>query len=293
MIRGISGHTMATPRLTVLEAIVEYSTLGLDGIEIIWQDDYKCGLPEQVDHSMLAQVRDTARDVGITIVGLAPYMRATNSTDDDDRRESGQRFRKCVDDAAELGAANVRFYGGGLESPGSPGDRWRRLVDSLHSVGDYAHGRGVRVLVENHMGTMTESARDTARLVAEADSPGVGVLYDQVNLLRSGAEEHRSALDIQGPLIGHVHVKDFEPSGAGREDVRSAPSRAVGDGVMPWGEVLADLLATGYDGFLSLEYETRWNPDDLPPPEIGLPLSAGRLRTIVKSIESASVTPAG
>ena len=36
--------------------------------------------------------------------------------------------------------------------------------------------------VENHFGTMTQTAADTARLVREVDYPAVRVLYDQANL---------------------------------------------------------------------------------------------------------------
>ena len=55
-------------------------------------------------------------------------------------------------------------------------------------------------------------------------------------------------------------------------------SRMIGDGVLDWPAVIAALDTVDYDGFFSLEYEYRWNPDDLPEPSVGFPESAHRLK---------------
>jgi len=36
----IAGHTMGTPELSLPEAVGLFASVGLDGIEIIWDDDY-------------------------------------------------------------------------------------------------------------------------------------------------------------------------------------------------------------------------------------------------------------
>jgi sugar phosphate isomerase/epimerase len=59
---------------------------------------------------------------------------------------------------------------------------------------------------------------------------------------------------------------------------RAVRSRVVGDGVVPWDGILASLAALGYDDALSLEYEYRWHPQDLPEPAIGFARSAAAVR---------------
>ena len=139
---------------------------------------------------------------------------------------------------------------------------------------------------------MTQSAAQTARLVREVDHPAVRVLYDQANLTFTHDEPYEEALRIQGDLIGHVHVKDlvftdpdapFQASETARvaASERAVRSRVVGDGIVPWGRILSALTALGYDDVLTLEYEYRWHPQDLPEPAVGFAQAAATLRTLL------------
>jgi sugar phosphate isomerase/epimerase len=189
-----------------------------------------------------------------------------------------------------VGADRLRVYAGSWH----PSDRdheahWNRLVDALRTLAPEASDAGVRLCVENHFGTMTQSAAETARLVREVDHAAVRVLYDQANLTFTHDEPYEEALRIQGDLVGHVHVKDlvftdpnapFQASETARvaASERAVRSCVVGDGVVPWGGILASLSTLGYDDVLSLEYEYRWHPEDLPEPVVGFARSAAALR---------------
>jgi sugar phosphate isomerase/epimerase len=63
-------------------------------------------------------------------------------------------------------------------------------------------------------------------------------------------------------------------------------SRVVGEGVLDWFSILKKLTDSGYDGYLSLEYEYRWHPDDLPPPEEGFKISAETLKRFIKDLNN-------
>jgi sugar phosphate isomerase/epimerase len=154
---------------------------------------------------------------------------------------------------------------------------------------------GVVLCVENHFGTMTQTAADTARLVSEVGSPSVRVLYDQANLTFTHDETWQEAFAIQGELVGHVHVKDlvfkdpeapFRASDTARvkAEERAVRSRVVGTGVVPWPDILEELVRRGYDDVLSLEYEYRWHPQDLPDPAIGFKDSALALRKMLATV---------
>ena len=65
-----------------------------------------------------------------------------------------------------------------------------------------------------------------------------------------------------------------------KEEERNVYTRIVGEGVLPWPEILRAVKERGYDGWLSLEYERRWHPDDIPDASIGMKKSLDYLRSI-------------
>jgi L-ribulose-5-phosphate 3-epimerase len=288
----IAGHTLGTPEQTVPEALALFAAAGLDGAEVIYQDGYRSGLPLR-DRRSAEEARRVSEELGIPIVGMTPYTTGINALDEEEWRTAVDEFRGAIEIAQIVGADRVRVYAGSWR----PGDRdhgahWNRMVAALRTLAPEASDAGVRLCVENHFGTMTQSAAETARLVREVNHAAVRVLYDQANLTFTHDEPYEEALRIQGDLVGHVHVKDLvftdpEAPFQASETARVAPSeravrsRVVGDGVVPWGGILSSLSALGYDDVLSLEYEYRWHPDDLPEPVDGFKRSAAALRAFL------------
>jgi L-ribulose-5-phosphate 3-epimerase len=288
----IAGHTLGTPEQTVPEALALFAAAGLDGAEVIYQDGYRSGLPLR-DRRSAEEARRVSEELGIPIVGMTPYTTGINALDEEEWRTAVDEFRGAIEIAQIVGADRVRVYAGSWR----PGDRdhgahWNRMVAALRTLAPEASDAGVRLCVENHFGTMTQSAAETARLVREVNHAAVRVLYDQANLTFTHDEPYEEALRIQGDLVGHVHVKDLvftdpEAPFQASETARVAPSeravrsRVVGDGVVPWGGILSSLSALGYDDVLSLEYEYRWHPEDLPEPVVGFKRSAAALRAFL------------
>lgn len=291
----LAGHTLGTPNHTVPQAIRLFRAAGLDAAEVIYQDGYTSGLP-QGDRRAAMEALRAAEDEGLPIIGLTPYTTAINALEGSEWRGGVDEFRGAIETAHLLGADRVRVYAGSWH----PGDadhagRWARLREALQTLAPEAEQAGVRLCVENHFGTMTQTAAETAALVREVAHPAVRVLYDQANLTFTHDETFEQAFDVQGELIGHVHVKDLvftDPSAAFRAtetarvnaSERSVRSRVIGSGVLPWPEILAALLRHGYDDLLSIEYEYRWHPQDLPSPEDGFRESAAALRGMLSDL---------
>jgi len=288
----IAGHTLGTPDQTVPEALALFATAGLDAAELIYQDDYRSGLPVR-DRRSAEQARRVSEDTGIPIVGMTPYTTGINALDEGEWRTAVDEFRGAIEIAQLVGADRLRVYAGSWKPDQRDHEaHWNQLVTALRTLAPEASDAGVRLCVENHFGTMTQSATQTARLVREVNHPAVRVLYDQANLTFTHDEPYEEALRIQGDLIGHVHVKDlvftdpdapFQASETARvaASERAVRSRVVGDGVVPWGGILAALSTFGYDDVLTLEYEYRWHPQDLPEPAVGFARSAVALRGLV------------
>jgi sugar phosphate isomerase/epimerase len=68
-------------------------------------------------------------------------------------------------------------------------------------------------------------------------------------------------------------------------EAKPSISRVLGEGILPWEKIIALLKRSGYDGWLSLEYERRWYPDLLPPAEIGMKAGADLLRRILRDLD--------
>jgi sugar phosphate isomerase/epimerase len=265
----IAGHTWGTPGYDLDEALRLFKSAALDAAEVIHQDDYPAAV-RPFDKRSVQRAAASASAEGIPIVALIPYTTSINSLEPTAWQQGIDEFRASMNAAQELGADRVRVYAG----------RWQ--------PGDADHAA--------HFGTMTQTAADTARLVSDVNSPAVRVLYDQANLTFTHDEAWPEAFAVQGDLVGHVHVKDlvfkdpdapFRASDTARvkAEERAVMSRVVGSGVLPWADIIGELTRRGYDDVLTLEYEYRWHPQDLPEPAVGFAESARVLRSILASLE--------
>jgi Sugar phosphate isomerases/epimerases len=291
----IAGHTLGTPGMTLQEAIRLFKTAGLDAAEVIYQDEYPAAI-SPTDPKSAQHAAAVARDEGLPIVALTPYTTSINSLDPESWQSGIDEFRGCIEAAHEVGAKRVRVYAGAWQPGGADySTHWERLSAALRVLAVDAQQADVVLCVENHFGTMTQTAADTARLVREVDSPSVRVLYDQANLTFTHDEDWKQAFGVQGDLISHVHVKDlifkdrnapFLASDTARvkSEERAIRSRIVGTGIVPWADIIEELIRRGYDDVLTLEYEYRWHPQDLPEPATGFADSARAIRAILSAV---------
>ncbi len=289
----VAGHTMGTPEMTPEEALAFFANIGCAGSEFVCQEGYRCGVTPAMDAAARRRLRDAARDCGVPIVALTPYQTELASFDDAVRCAQADGLIAAVRLAADLGAGVVRAYGS-KEVP--PADRARAvelLVRSLREAGKVAADVGVKIAVENHYGTLTVTAAQTVEVVRAVGMPSVGILYDQANIDTMLGEPWPEALALQRDHIVHVHAKDFEFKGERRASdpagmvshmdpaKRAIRSRVIGEGVVPWPEILPALARAGYAGPVSIEYSRRWYPEELPEPEDGIARCATYLRGIL------------
>lgn len=289
----IAGHTMGTPEYTVTEAIELFREMGLDGAEIVVQDGYKSGIPCDCDKKILEEVKQCAKANGIEISCLTPYNSHFNSLDEELRNREIEGICRVIEACKFLGAHYIRIYGGNLVA----GDTWKlkerreKLIEAMRRLGNQAQKNDVTLVIENHFNTMAVSAKDNAALIEEIAHPAVRILYDQANLAFTENEEYEDAISLQQKYVSYMHVKDlvfkagvaFSSSEVSHPDEseRNVYTRIVGEGVLPWPEIIKEVKERGYDGWLSLEYERRWHPDDIPDASIGMKKSADYLKSII------------
>ncbi|MDE6960632.1 MAG: sugar phosphate isomerase/epimerase, partial [Lachnospiraceae bacterium] len=274
---------MGTPEYTVQEALALFHRIGLDGAEIVVQDDYRCGIPTDCGEETLAALKETAQKLGIQIIALTPYNSRFNSLDEKVRLAEMEGIRKVIGYAKYLGARYIRIYAGNFAAGDQDpeGKMLEKLVESMQVLGEEAKREGVVLVMENHFNTMTVSAAQSIEAARRIGHPNVGILYDQANLAFTLQEDYQTAIPLQMEKVAYVHVKDLQFKEGNlpfvsdqvshpKEEERNVVTRIVGQGDLDWMGILQMMHDYGYGGWLSLEYERRWHPDDIPDASIGM-----------------------
>lgn len=288
----IAGHTMGTPEYTVLQALQLFHDIGLDGAEIVVQDGYKSGIPTNCSQEELTAIRAKAQELGLRIIALTPYNSHFNSLDEELRQKEMAGIRQVIGYAQFLGASYIRIYAGNYAAGDTDPDGKKRqaLVASMRELGDEAQRHGIKLVLENHFNTMTVSAAQSIDISRAINHPAVGILYDQANLTFTEQEDYKTAIPLQQEKVFYMHVKDlkfkegvaFTSSDVShpKEEERNVVTRIVGEGELDWPGILRMVKEYGYDGWLSLEYERRWHPDDIPDASVGMKKCAEYLRSL-------------
>jgi sugar phosphate isomerase/epimerase len=162
------------------------------------------------------------------------------------RAERLERFRWALDRARALGLTDLMLHAGFIPEPLDP-DR-KPFLDTLTRVGELARAKGVTVAFE----TGQETA-DLLRLTLdELRSPNLKVNFDPANMLLYDKGDPLRAVEILGPDIRSVHVKDANrpaTPGTWGEEV------PLGRGQVNIRRFVETLQKVGYRGPLCIERE--------------------------------------
>lgn len=220
-------------------------------------DSNRCTLPLSEEGAI--QARDLAAAHDLAIPGLGTYI----NVGDLELTERAMRF------AQTCGARNVRVNPGRWPDPDglSYADSFARATRFLEGCQELARQHNVRAIVELHHRTITCSAALAHRLVNPYDPDFIGVLHDAGNMVHEGYEQYDLGLQLLGPYLAHVHVKNarhYPPdAGAGLWQTDWAP---LEDGAVDWVALFAALKKANYSGWLGIE-----DFSDARPAEEALP----------------------
>lgn len=254
-----SYATVALPTLSPLEAIVALASCGYRGVE--WRvgdaphgatsasartflTNNKCTLiPGRIAHR---EIVDRCADSDLTIVGLGPYLDVTRP----------EALPPMFELAGTLGASQIRLQAPRIGAePFDYADLVAKTIEFLAVAEPLGRQYGVRFVVEMHHNTIAPSAAMVRRLVESFDPHIIGVIYDIGNLVWEGYEAPELALQVLGPYLHHVHLKN---AGVFRsfEGDRISWTRSwlpLEEGLIDVPSVLTLLAERGYDGWISLE----------------------------------------
>ena len=162
------------------------------------------------------------------------------------RPERLERFKWAIERTLALGLSDMMLHAGFIPEPREP-DR-KPFLDTLAKVSDLAKAKGITIAFE----TGQETA-DLLRLTLdELKCPNLKVNFDPANMLLYDKGDPIRAVEILGPDIRSVHVKDANrPTTPGNwgEEV------PLGQGQANIRKFVQTLKNVGYRGSLCIERE--------------------------------------
>ena len=162
------------------------------------------------------------------------------------RTERLERLKWALDRVRALGLVDLTMHAGFLPEPGEP-DR-KPFLDTLGKVSQLAADKGVTVAFE----TGQETADLLRRTLDDLKCPNLKVNFDPANMLLYDKGDPIRAVEILGPDIRSVHVKDAivtKVPGTWGEEV------PLGKGQVDIARFLKTLQKVGYRGPLCIERE--------------------------------------
>lgn len=207
-----------------------------------WGNNYST-VDANSTQEQLQAVAKLAADYGLEVPNLAAYIGEGDI-------EATERAMKA---AAILGAPSIR-----INVPGYRADTnyWQALEAGrqyLIEVEQLSKRYGVKGAIETHHGNIACSASAARRLVDGFDPEHIGIIYDPGNMVHEGYESYRMGLEILGPYLAHVHVKNARHHYDENTASWQVQWSSIDEGVANWQQVIDALQAIGYDGWLSME----------------------------------------
>ena len=212
----------------------------------------------------------TDRRLRVTCLGASANMHEMEATK---RAAAMDEARRFIELAAALGAPYVRVFGNKFAAGVPREEMLAHIARGLRELGEYARPRGVSVLLESH-GDFTDSAT-LRELLERADSPAVALLWDAHHTFVQSREQPEETVRQLGRWIRHTHLKDSVPAGTDRRYV------LTGSGEVPVQRQVQALVASGYTGAYSFEWEKRWHPD-IEEPEVAIAQYATVMRNYLR-----------
>jgi sugar phosphate isomerase/epimerase len=261
---GISSYSLhkatSSGEMSFLDGITWAKHLGAEHFEVV-----PLGFDLIDSPTMVKEIRSRAKEEGIELSNYAIRANFVRETQGEYEQEV-ERVKKQVDIAGELGVKFMR-HDVATRSPQEAsiskyyGDL-PLLVEACREIADYAASYGITTSIENHGYYIQDSDR-VKLLVDQVDRKNFRTTLDIGNFL---CADENPLLAVQNniSIASMVHIKDFYHRSASKEPGEGWFSTRggnhlrgaiVGHGDLPMKDLLHVIKQSGYDGFLSLEFE--------------------------------------
>ncbi len=247
---GVCSWSLQVKSVPELKRLLE--RLGIDVVQIA------CGDPHHAAWDEGDRLPEAARAAGFRMTGAMLGFPGEDYTTPQTIQKTGgfgdpalrperlERFQWALDRTLALGLTDLMLHAGFIPEPGDP--ERKPFLDTLARVSDLARAKGVTVAFE----TGQETADLLRRTLDELKSPNLKVNFDPANMLLYEKGDPLRAVEILGPDIRSVHVKDANRTttpGTWGEEV------PLGQGQVNIRQFVKTLKKVGYRGALCIERE--------------------------------------
>lgn len=256
-----SVFTVMTPDMNPEEVLPLLKKYGYDGVEwrcketsaslkkeapSFWGNNL-CTIDPNISEEEINSLIDASKKQGVKVISVTPYL----TPGDLEETEKVMRI------ANKMGADMIRVGVPGYNRTKNYNDLFEQEIQYLYGVEELSKKYNVKGILETHHVTIAPSVGLTYRLVERFNPDHIGVLFDPGNMVHEGFENYRMGLELLGPYLAHVHIKNAGwQSGERRADgtlLWNAPWKPVNEGIVDWKQVLQDLKYVGYTGYLGFE----------------------------------------
>ena len=296
----LAFSTLGCPDWSFDEIVARGVEYGYDGVEIrlIERETDLLKRPEFRPPQLVERKRQLA-DAGFRVCGLSSSVRfeETERSVRDAQLAAGRAY---CDLARELGASFVRVFGDMIRPNDDEAPQLDWIASGLDALGEYASTVGIDILIETH-GDFCRSDKMVA-LMNRVSCSAVGILWDTHHPWRFHGEPIADTWAALKKWTRHTHWKDSVTRPTHLQEAVSAEVAAqiaesaklahatntghqhadyalFGGGEFPARECLQRLLADGYSGWFSLEWEKMWHPQ-IEVPEVAVRLFSQKFREL-------------
>lgn len=247
---GVCSWSLQVKSVPELKKLMD--RLGIDVVQIA------CGDPHHASWDEGDNMPQAAKAAGFRMTGTMLGFPGEDYTTQETIKKSGgfgdpatrperlERFQWALDRTLQLGLKDLMLHAGFLPEPGDPGRK--SFLDTLGKVGQLAKEKGVTVAFE----TGQETADLLKLTLDELKSPTLKVNFDPANMLLYEKGDPIRAVEILGPYIQSVHVKDANMTkvpGTWGDEV------PLGEGQANIKKFIQTLKRVGFTGALCIERE--------------------------------------
>ncbi|MEP6746454.1 MAG: sugar phosphate isomerase/epimerase family protein [Bacteroidota bacterium] len=258
----LSFSTLGCPDWT-FQQIIDFAALhGYQGIELRGiqkqMDLSKCNELNSIASISSTLTRMKEKKLQFVDLGSSAMMHFSEPAK---RKENIDEAKRFIDLAQKINCPYVRVFPNNLPKDQDKQATMELIIEGLHSLGEYAKGTNVKILMETH-GELVHSG-DLEKIMQSVNHPQTGLIWDVANMWTITKEPPAEVYKKLKKYIYHTHIKD------GKIVNGEVHYVFLGQGEVPIFEAIDLLQKNAYKGYYSFEWEKLWHPE-LAEPELAL-----------------------
>jgi 2-iminobutanoate/2-iminopropanoate deaminase len=236
---------------------------GYDGIEM-----YAGHLDAGDPAASLRAAAEVVRKVGSRMPVAALSLGSVIEGSEDELAQRVERQKDWIRLAGSAGVQILNCSPGTLTRPGetdlgkigsalATDAHYHRAIAAYRELAEVAEDAAVLLVFEIHMGSITDTAKSTLRILEGVDSAWVKACPDFGNMFAtSTAEPPTEAIRLLNGRIGYVHAKNCRMVASSGPDFHCT----LETGEVDYYEIVTELMKAGFRGPYNTEYSGKGDP---------------------------------